>query len=82
MDQSSIKKPESFEEALTRLEEIALALDRNELPLAAALALCAEAASLTRFCRAQLADAEGKLEKLIAAVDGEVRTVPLHEDSV
>jgi exodeoxyribonuclease VII small subunit len=70
----------TFEEALARLEAIALALDRNDVPLAAALALCAEAATLTRFCRAQLAEAEGKLEQLVEAANGEVRIVTVEDD--
>lgn len=74
------EQPKSFEEALARLEEIALALDRNEVPLAQALALCAEAAVLTRYCRAQLADAEGKLDQLVEAANGELRITPLGDE--
>jgi len=70
---SLINAPQNFEEALARLEAIAAALDRNEVPLAEALTLCAEAAELTRYCRAQLAEAEGKLERLLVNEEGEVR---------
>ena len=80
MDYQADTHPKSFEEALARLEEIALALDRNEVPLAQALALCAEAAELTRFCRTQLAEAEGKLDQLTEAASGELRITPLGED--
>lgn len=79
MDSTEIQ-PKSFEEALARLEEIAVALDRNEVPLAQALQLCAEAATLTKYCRAQLAAAEGRLEQLVEAANGEVRIIPLEED--
>ena len=75
-----LKEPRNFEEALARLEEIALALDRNEAPLAEALNLCAEASFLTRYCRTQLENAEGKLEKLVEAANGELNIVPLNED--
>lgn len=78
MDTSDIQ-PKSFEEALARLEEIAIALDRHEVPLAQALQWCAEAAALTRYCRAQLTDAEGRLEQLVEAANGETRIVPLVE---
>lgn len=70
-------QPRSFEQALARLEEIANALDRSEVPLADALAMCAEAATLTRYCRAQLSDAEGKLEKLVELANGEIKVEPL-----
>lgn len=79
MTQESHRQPKSFEEALARLDEIATALDRNDVPLAEALALCAEAASLAKYCREQLATAEGKLDKLIEAANGELSTLPLDE---
>jgi exodeoxyribonuclease VII small subunit len=69
----------TFEQALARLEEIAGLLDRNEVALAEALQLCAEAATLSRYCREQLADAEGKLEKLVEAANGKTRIEPLEE---
>ena len=82
MDQSDNRAntgaaPHSFEEALARLEEIARALDRGETPLAESLELCAEAAQLTRYCRTQLSEAEGKLEQLVELANGEVRVEPL-----
>lgn len=71
------QKPITFEEALTRLETIAEILDSNDVPLAEALQLCAEATRLLRVCRAQLVEAEGKLEQLIETADGEIRVEPL-----
>lgn len=79
MSDDTIRQPEHFEDALARLEEIATALDRNDAPLAEALRLCAEAASLTKFCRDQLTTAEGKLEQLIEAANGDLQVVPLAE---
>lgn len=73
------EQPQSFEAALARLEEVAVILDRNEVSLADALKLCAEAAALTRYCREQLAAAEGKLEQLIEAANGDVAIAPLTE---
>ncbi len=77
MEQSLPSTPESFEQALARLEEIAAMLDRNEAPLADALNLCAEAVTLREFCRARLAEAEGKLQQLEELANGEVRLEPL-----
>ena len=72
--------PKSFEEALGRLEEIAGLLDRNDVPLADALHYCAEAAELMRYCRAQLAEAEGKLERLTTNDNGSLQVIPLEEE--
>lgn len=73
------EQPQSFEAALARLEEVAVILDRNEVSLTEALQLCVEAATLTRYCREQLAAAEGKLEQLIEAANGEVTIAPMTE---
>lgn len=63
----------TFERALARLEEIATLIDRNEIPLADALNLCTEATKLFGYCRQQLADAEGKLERLVETAHGASR---------
>lgn len=67
----------TFEEALARLEAIAGTLERNDVPLARALELCAEAAILRRQCRAQLGEAEGRLQQLEELANGEIRLEPL-----
>lgn len=77
INQPAETEPVSFEQALARLEEIAQLLDRSEVPLADALELCAEAAKLTRFSRARLAEAEGKLQQLVELANGELRLEPL-----
>jgi len=69
--------PQSFEQALARLEEIAAMLDRSDIPLTEALALCAEAAELRKFCRARLSEAEGKLQQLEELANGDIRLEPL-----
>lgn len=80
MDQHMVTEPKNFEEALARLEEISVTLDRNEIPLAEALDLCSEAAKLTRYCRTQLTQAEGKLEQLIESANGELQTIPISNE--
>ena len=80
MEEQQPVTPQSFEQALARLEEIANLLDRNDVPLAEALSLCAEAASLRQFCRARLSDAEGKLQQLEELANGEIRLEPLREE--
>ena len=52
----------SFEQALTRLEEIVAELDGGELPLETALVRFEEAMRLMELCAARLAEAEAKVE--------------------
>jgi len=73
-------EPRSFEEALARLEEIAAALERTDVPLDDALALVTEAAHLKRYCRARLTDAAGALERLVELADGDIRLEPLERE--
>lgn len=67
----------TFEQALARLEEIATLIDRNEIALAEALALCSEATRLFAYCRQQLTEAEGKLERLVESAGGGTQLEPL-----
>jgi exodeoxyribonuclease VII small subunit len=63
----------SFEEALTRLEQIAEQLEGGALSLDDALAAFEEGVSLVRFCRRLLGQAEKKVQrltKLALDVDG------------
>lgn len=60
----------TFEQTLARLEEIATALDRDDLPLEEALKLFEEGIVRLREATAALADAEGKVRTLIEQADG------------
>lgn len=60
----------TFEETLNRLEEIAAALDRDDVPLEQALKLFEEGIVRLREASAALADAEGKVKTLIEQADG------------
>lgn len=59
------KKEKSFEEAMTRLEQIVADLESGELTLEQTLAIFEEAIQLTRFCEAKLSQAEDKLKVLV-----------------
>ncbi len=63
---SKIKKAKdpSFEEALTRLEEIANLLESSNPSLDTALSLYEESAGLLKLCSAQLEDATSKITVL------------------
>ncbi len=80
MDEKPFIAPPNFEQALARLEEIAATLERNDVPLATALELVTEAAQLKRYCRTQLTEAEGTLERLVELADGEIRLEPLERE--
>lgn len=67
----------TFEQAISRLEEIVQALDGGELSLDESLKLFEEGIGLTRSCSKQLNDAQGKLEKLIKKSDGSIKAEPL-----
>lgn len=63
----------SFEELITRLEEIVNMLDEGNLPLEKSLELFEEGISLARRCSSILNDARGKLEKMISTDDGGIK---------
>lgn len=61
---SQTKKPESFEAAMRRLEEIANLLEDGEAELARSLELYKEGAELAAYCTAQLRDARQQVNML------------------
>jgi exodeoxyribonuclease VII small subunit len=60
----------TFEQSLARLEQIAAALDRDDLPLEEALKLFEEGIARLREASAALADADGKVQTLIEQAKG------------
>ena len=58
------KKPESFEAAMLRLEEIANLLEDGEAQLAQSLELYKEGAALAAYCTQQLKDARQQVNLL------------------
>ena len=69
------KKKLSFEQSMTRLEEIVSLMERGDAPLEQAMALFEEGSKLLRECTKQLDEAEQKVTLLTAERDGE----PLEE---
>jgi len=63
-------KGKSFEEPITRLEEIVALLERGEAPLADSLALFEEGTKLVAGCGKLLDQAEMKVVKLMKGPDG------------
>lgn len=60
----------TFEQTLKRLEEIAAALERDDVPLEQALVLFEEGIARLREASAALGEAEGKVRTLIEQADG------------
>ena len=64
------KNEKTFEEMLSRLEEIVRALDSVQTPLDTSLALFEEGASLVRLCTQKLDDAQQKVTLLTVGETG------------
>lgn len=71
------EKKLSFEQAMTRLEEIVTALEKGEAPLEQSLSLFEEGSKLLRQCTGMLDKAEQKVMKLTAA--GEIPFEPAED---
>ena len=69
----------SFEESLTKLEEIVAQLERGDLSLEDSVRMFEEGSRLSATCRKQLEEAEGKVEMLVKQRDGSVKREPFGE---
>ncbi len=69
-------KKATFEENMTRLEEIVSLLEQGDAPLSESLALFSEASKLLAACRKELDTAQQKVVKLSKGPDG----APAEED--
>ena len=74
------KKPESFEEALKRLEEIVQRMEGGDLALEESLGLFEEGVRLTRVCSQRLDEAEKKIELLTRDEQGGVKAQSIDPD--
>ena len=60
----------TFEESMTRLEQIVRAMERGDVSLDESLKLFQEGTELVRACNQMLTDAKLQVEKIMAASDG------------
>lgn len=60
----------SFEEALAELEKIVRGLEGGQQKLEEAIAAYERGAALRRLCEARLAQAEQRVQAIVAAADG------------
>lgn len=60
----------TFEENMTRLEEIVTRLEKGDVPLSQSLSLFEEGTRLAAACRAELDQAEQQVVRLMKGLDG------------
>ena len=70
-----------FETALKKLEDIVKKLESGDLSLDSALELFEEGIKLSRFCHAQLEQAERRVEILLKNSSGQVNAVPFESEN-
>lgn len=70
------KKSPTFEESLTRLEEIVEKMERGDLSLDESLALFKEGVGLSQACIRQLDEAEKQIRKLVRLDNGKFALEP------
>ena len=75
------KKEKSFEENITRLEEIVSRLERGDVLLADSLALFEEGTKLVTACTGMLDEAEQKVVQLRKGPEGELVEGPFEEEA-
>lgn len=69
-------KKKSFEQNLTRLEEIVRLLEKGDAPLAESLGLFEEGAGLVKDCATLLDEAEQRVVQLRKGPEGEPEELP------
>jgi exodeoxyribonuclease VII small subunit len=70
----------SFEQAVSRLEQVVKELEQGDLSLDKALALFQEGVGLARQCSVQLDQAEARIEKLLEQPNGEQTLEPMETE--
>ena len=72
-------KKQTFEGAMTRIEEISNLLEQGELPIEEALSLYEEGAKLLKYCSGVLEKAEQKVALIRKDSDGEPKEEPFDD---
>lgn len=75
------KKELSFEEAIKKLEKIALSLENEKIELDESLKLYEEGIKLVRYCNKLIDSAERKIKVLSVSADGELEEKDFAEGS-
>lgn len=74
------EKSKSFEQSMTRLEQIVRMLEKGDAPLEDALKLFEEGTALVRGCNDALNEAELQVAKLMKGTDGEPIALPFEDN--
>jgi exodeoxyribonuclease VII small subunit len=69
-----------FEEHLTQLETVVERLERGDLTLDESVRLFEEGMKLSQACKAELEQAEGRIQVLVAGKGGAMQTAELETD--
>ena len=72
--------PDSFEEALKKLETILEAMESEDLPLETLIKRYEDGMKLAQVCQAKLAEAEVKIAQLEKSAGGEMKLKPFEKD--
>lgn len=75
------EKKKTFEQAMSRLEEIVSLLEGGDAPLEESLKLFEEGAGLMKQCALRLDQAEQKVAQLTAGPDGALTEVPMDKEA-
>lgn len=76
-----MKKSQTFEQAMNRLEEINQALESGDIPLEESIKLYDEGIKLIEFCQSKLNEAEKKIQKLSRNTEGNFEVSDLNSPS-
>lgn len=68
-------EPIKFEQALKRLEQLVSQLEDGELELDEAIRLFEEGVKLSLYCQQELKAADGKVQKLVQTLEGDLELV-------
>lgn len=71
-----MKKPKTYEEAMTQLQQILDTISDQSTPLEQALKLYAQAAELVRLCNEKLQAASLQIQQIDAAVEDSLQPQP------
>ncbi|MBN2364872.1 MAG: exodeoxyribonuclease VII small subunit [Calditrichaeota bacterium] len=77
-----MKKTQSFEQAMKRLEEISHKLESGDIALDESIKLYEEGIKLIEFCQSKLNEAEKKIQKLSKDSAGNFDTEPLDSQDI
>ncbi|MGI6412476.1 MAG: exodeoxyribonuclease VII small subunit [Syntrophomonadaceae bacterium] len=69
-----------FEDAIKRIDTITQMIESGELGLEESIKLFEEGVELSLFCRQELNEASGKIQRLIKSLNGELELIDFPEN--